>query len=72
MEITKMEYPISYKRKYKVIHNGQEYTCYLDIWNGNLVVTGDGNTEDFKDITNTKLGMEIILHCYNAQYGNNI
>ena len=69
MEITKMEYPICYKRKYKVIHDGQEYTCYLDIWNGNHVVTGDGNTEDFEDITNTKIGMEIILHCYNAQYG---
>ena len=61
-----MEYPVSYKRKYRVIHDGKEYSCYLDIWNGNIVITGDGNTGDFEIITNTKLGMEIILNCYKA------
>lgn len=64
MEITRVEYPVSYKKKYRVIHNNKEYTCYLDTWNGNLVVTGDGNAEDFENITDTKLGMEIILKCY--------
>lgn len=66
MEVTRVEYPVSYKRKYKVVHNGKRYTCYLDPWNGNLVCTGDGIAEDCKDITNTKLGMEIILTCHHA------
>lgn len=66
MQITRMEYPVYGKKKYKVIHNGKEYTCYLDTWNGNLVVTGDGNAENFENITNTKLGMEIILNCYHV------
>ena len=61
MNITKIN-----NKKYSVIHNGKTYTCYIDAWNGNLVVTGNGNTKDFKNITNTKLGMEIILACNNA------
>lgn len=66
MKITRVEYPVSYKKKYKVIHNNKEYTCYLDTWSENLVVTGDGNAENFDDITNTKLGMEIISKCYHV------
>ena len=66
MKITRVEYLVNYKRKYKVIHKGKEYTCYLDTWNGNLVVTGNGNTKDFENITDTKLGMEIILKCYHV------
>lgn len=66
MEITRVKYPVSYKKKYKVIHKGKEYTCYLDAWSGNLVVTGDGNAENFENITNTNLGMEIILNCYHV------
>lgn len=63
MIIKKVNYPVSNKRKYSVIHNDKEYTCYLDCWNENFVCTGNGKTSDCKDITNTKLGMSIILEC---------
>lgn len=68
MKITEIEYPLNYKKKYKIIHNKKRYTCYLDSWNGNLVVTGDGNTKNFKDITYTKLGTEIILKCHSKKF----
>lgn len=65
MEITRLNYPIRSKKKFKVIHNKEEYTCYLYPC-GNCVVTGNGNTENFKDITDTNLGAEIIIACSNA------
>ena len=63
MEITRVNYPVTGKRKYKVIHKGQEYTCYLQSFSYDIVVTGDGNTEDYMDITDTHLGREIVLAC---------
>lgn len=66
MQITRMEYPVCGKKKYRVIHNNKEYTCYLVSFGNNLVVTGNGNTENFKDITDTNLGTEIIIACSNA------
>lgn len=66
MQITRVEYPVCGKRKYKVIHNGKEYTCYLCSCMPNLVVTGDGNTGDFEDITYTNLGARIVIACYHA------
>ena len=66
MQITKMEYPVCGAKKYKVIHNGKEYSCYIKSCTNNLVVTGNGNEEIYKDITNTNLGAEIIIACYNS------
>lgn len=63
MQITRMEYPVCGKKKYKVIHNNKEYTCYLVSFGNNLVVTGDGNAENFEDITMTELGTKIIIEC---------
>lgn len=63
MNIKRVNYPVKNKRKFNIIHNNKEYTCYLDCYNGNYVCSGNGNSIDCKDITNTKLGMEIILEC---------
>lgn len=65
MKIEQKEYPIKSTRKYSVIHNGEEYTCYLNCFNGNLVVSGDGNSRNYRNITDSRLGMEIILACHN-------
>ena len=66
MKIIKLEYPVCGKKKYRVIHNNKIYTCYLVPFGDNLVVTGDGNTENFKDITMTELGTRIIIECHKA------
>lgn len=66
MQITRMEYPVCGKKKYNVIHNNKEYTCYICSCMPNLVVTGDGNAENFEDITMTELGTRIVIACYHA------
>ena len=66
MQITKLDYPVCGKKKYRVIYNNKEYTCYLVPFGDNLVVTGDGNAENFKDITMTKLGTRIMIACHKA------
>ena len=66
MQIERVCYPVTGKRKYKVIHNDKDYTCYLCSCMPNLVVTGDGRTEDFEDITHTNLGARIMIACYHA------
>lgn len=63
MQITRMEYPVCGKKKYKVIHNNKEYTCYICSCMPNLVVTGDGNAENCEDITMTELGSRIAIEC---------
>ena len=64
MEIKKVYYPPFTKtRKYQVIKNGKEYSCYINPFNGNNVCTGDGQTAECKDVTFTNLGIEIILAC---------
>jgi hypothetical protein len=64
MQITEVYYPPFTKtKKYKVIHNGKEYSCYRNSFKGNNVFTGNGQAENCKDITHTRLGMEIILAC---------
>lgn len=68
MKIKRMEYPISTTKKYNVIHEDKEYTCYICSLTHNLVVTGNGMTEDFEDITDTNLGARIIINCY--RYNN--
>lgn len=66
MQVTRIEYPVCGKKKYRVIHNKEEYTCYLVSFGNNLVVTGNGNAENFEDITMTNLGAEIIIACSNT------
>lgn len=66
MQITRMEYPACGKKKYRVIHNNKEYTCYICSCMPNLVVTGDGNAENFEDITMTELGLRIAIECCKA------
>ena len=66
MQITKLDYPVCGKKKYRVIYNNKEYTCYLVAFRENLVVTGDGSAENFKDITKTELGTRIIIECHKA------
>jgi hypothetical protein len=66
MKITKLSYLTTGKKKYNIIHNGKEYTCYICSCMPNLVVTGNGNTENFEDITNTNLGAKIMIGCYHA------
>ena len=63
MQITQVPYPATGKRKYNIIHNGKQYTCYLQSFSYDLVVTGNGNAEDYEDITDTELGRKIILAC---------
>lgn len=63
MQITKMFYPLAGTEKFQVIHNGKEYTCYISPFMRNQVFTGNALMEGCKDITDTKLGMEIMLEC---------
>ena len=63
MKVIRMEYPIKHKRKYKVIHNNKEYICYLNAWGENMAII-QNDDQTFEDITDTKLGMEIILSCF--------
>ena len=64
MIIKKIPYKASGTRKYNVMHNGKEYTCYLNPYNGNSVVTGNGKNSACKDISDTILGIEIMLACH--------
>ena len=64
MIIKKIPYKASGTRKYNVMHNGKEYTCYLNPYNGNSVVTGDGQNATYRDISDTTLGTEIVLACH--------
>ena len=65
MKVKEVDYPVTRKRKFNVIHKGKEYTCYLHPFMspGFTVVTGDGNNKDYKDITGTRLSYEIALQC---------
>ena len=64
MIIKKIPYKASGTRKYNVTHNGKEYTCYLNPYNGDLVVAGNGKNENYKDISDTTLGLKIALACH--------
>lgn len=64
MIIKKIPYKSSGTRKYNVMHNGKEYTCYLNPYNGNSVVTGDVQSTAYKDISDTTLGLKIALACH--------
>lgn len=64
MIIKKIPYKASGTRKYNIMHNGKEYTCYLNPHNGNSVVTGNGKNSACKDISDTILGIEIMLACH--------
>lgn len=58
--------PIAYPngtRKFRVIYEGRQYSCYLNCWQYNVVCTGDGKSDKCRDITDTKLGQKIILAC---------
>lgn len=58
MQIKRIDYPKRDTKKYEVIENNQKYICYINCWNGNNVFDENNN-----NITDTKLGMEIILEC---------
>lgn len=64
MIIKKIPYKASGTRKYNVMHNGKEYTCYLNPYNGNSVVTGDSQSTAYRDISDTTLGLKIALACH--------
>lgn len=64
MIIKKIPYKSSGTRKYNVMHNGKEYTCYLNPYNGNLVITGNGQNANYRDISDTTLGLKIALACH--------
>ena len=64
MVIKKIPYKSSGTRKYNVMHNGKEYTCYLNPYNGDSVVTGNGQNVTYKDISDTTLGLKIALACH--------
>ena len=65
MKVKEVDYPVTGKRKFNVIHKGKEYTCYLHPFMnpGFTVVTGNGNNEDYKNIIVTHLSYEIALQC---------
>lgn len=58
MKVKEVKYPVSGKRKFLVEHKGKTYTCYrciCSVMNSVFI--------DNKNIIDTKLGMEIMLHC---------
>ena len=65
MTVKEVPYPVRGKKKYSVLHNGKEYTCYVHPFmsKGYTVCTGNGKDETCKDITGTRLAAEIFLHC---------
>ena len=69
MIIKKIPYKASGTRKYNIMHNGKEYTCYINPYNGNSVVTGNGQNVTYRDISDTTLGAEIVLACYVYEQG---
>ena len=64
MIIKSVPYQANNTKKYSVIHKEKEYTCYLNPYNGNSVVTGNGKNSACKDISDTILGIEIMLACH--------
>ena len=70
MIIKEVPYPVNGKKKYSVLHNGKEYTCYIHPFMspGYTVCTGNGQDETCKDITETRLASEIFLHCQQKGY----
>ena len=64
MLIKTIPYKANNTRKFNVICNGHEYTCYLNPYNGDLVVTGNGKNENYRDISDTTLGLKIALACH--------
>ena len=70
--IMKIERDTEYKgtpKKYKVWHDGIRYTAYIQPCNSlyPIVCVGDGISEGCTDVTDTKIGMEIILSCNNLE-----
>ena len=65
MIIKEVTYPVNGKKKYSVLHNGKQYTCYIQpfIGYGYTVCTGKGQDETCKDITGSRIASEIFLHC---------
>ena len=65
MTVNEVPYPVNGKKKYSVLYNGKEYTCYIHPFMspGYTVCTGNGKDNTFKDITVTRLATEIFLHC---------
>lgn len=65
MIVREIPYPAIGKRKFSIIHNDNEYTCYTHPFMspGYTVCTGNGKDNDCKDITGTRLAAEIFLHC---------
>ena len=66
MIIKEVTYYVNGKKKYSVLYNGKEYTCYIHPFMspGYTVCTGNG-----QDITETCLGSEIFLHIkYNGPF----
>ena len=66
MKITGKEVPyVSAKQKYEVMVDNKRYTCYIHTFMGKgySVCTGDGNSPDCKDITDTDLAWKIRKAC---------
>lgn len=65
MIVKEVDYPVTGKRKFLVIHNEKKYTCYLHPFMnpGFTVVTGNGNDREYKNITGTNLSYKIRLQC---------
>ena len=55
--------------KYKVRYDGKRYTVYFKPFDRcyPLVCTGDGNTENFENIKDTKLGAEMMMACHSVK-----
>lgn len=58
MQIKRVDYPVTGKRKYQVFKDGKEFSCYICPCQSvmNSVCTGNGKNETCKDITDTNLG----------------
>ena len=65
MTVKEVPYPVNGKKKYSVLHNEKEYTCYMHPFMspGYTVCTGNGKDNTCKNITGTRLATEIFLHC---------
>ena len=65
MTVKEVPYPVNGKKKYSVLYNGKEYTCYIHPFMspGYTVCTGNGRDETCKDLTETQRASEIFLHC---------
>ena len=65
MTIKEVAYPVNGIKKYSVLYNAKEYTCYIHPFMnpGYTVCTGNGQDETCKDITGKLIASEIFLHC---------